>query len=118
MTVKWGGTTCTAIKWGSTTCTAVYWGGTKVFPDSVSFTIIVYNNKSYSYTVNSGTIWRTWVGSGRTLNTTKITVGTNVGWSRETASGSTQSGIVKADSRTGTNQTATTVIAAKTYYAY
>ena len=32
MTLKWGGTTITAVKWGSTNVTAVYWGSTKVWP--------------------------------------------------------------------------------------
>ena len=89
---------------------------------TVTFTIIVYNNKSYSYTVNKGTTWTSWVGSGRTLNTTKITIATAaankgyVWYSRETASGSTMSNYMKAGSKTGSNVLGTSEIAANTYY--
>ena len=79
---------------------------------TVSFTIKVYRDKSYSYTVNVGTTWATWVGSGQTLNTTKIFIRSGyVQYER----GSSAGGYVRSGS--SSKISSTTAIAAGTYNA-
>ena len=55
MTLKWGGTTVTAVKWGSTTCSVVKWGSTIVFPGlsilgTNKYAEVSSSSKSYSNT--------------------------------------------------------------------